>query len=128
MAQGAAEPGTLTDPQSLPAGSYDLKVVKAGDGESGDAIVEANNVEVPGGANITVVAHLDEDGDAALTPFVNDTDTLEAGEARVTARHTAAAPHHRVEVVAGSGMRPHTERAPEVSEIVRAFLREKRLT
>ena len=93
------EPGTLTDPQSLPAGSYDLKVVKAGDGADGDAIVEANNVDVPGGANITVVAHLDEDGDAALTPFVNDTDTLEAGEARVTARHTAAAPE--VDVRAG---------------------------
>ena len=93
------EPGTLTDPQSLPAGSYDLKVVKAGDGESGDAIVEAKDVEVPGGANITVVAHLDEDGDPALTPFVNDTDSLEAGEARVTARHTAAAPE--VDVRAG---------------------------
>jgi len=26
------KPSTLTDPQQLPAGSYDLKVVKAGDG------------------------------------------------------------------------------------------------
>ena len=53
------EPGTLTDPQMLPAGS-DLKVVKAGDGPDGDAIMAADNVKVPGGANVTVVAHLTE--------------------------------------------------------------------
>ena len=56
------EPGTLTDPQMLPAGSYDLKVVKAGDGADGDAIMSANNVKVPAGANVTVVAHLTESG------------------------------------------------------------------
>ena len=64
--------GTLTDPQMLPAGSYDLKVVKAGDGPDGDAIVEANDVKVPGGANITVVAHLTAKGKPALTPYVNE--------------------------------------------------------
>ncbi len=93
------KPGTLTDPQRLPAGSYDLKVVKAGDGASGDAIVEANGVEVPGGANITVVAHLDEGGDPALTPYVNDVSKIPAGKARITVRHTAAAP--AVDVRAG---------------------------
>ena len=31
------KPGTLTDPQMLPAGTYDLKVVKAGDGADGVA-------------------------------------------------------------------------------------------
>ena len=93
------KPGALTDPQRLPAGSYDLKVVKAGDGASGDAIVEAKNVKVPGGANITVVAHLDEGGDPALTPFVNDVSKIPAGQARVTVRHTAAAP--AVDVRAG---------------------------
>ena len=66
------KPGTLTDPQSLPADTYDLKVVKAGDGADGDASSRPNNVKVPGGANITVVAHLNEDGDPTLTPFVND--------------------------------------------------------
>ncbi len=52
------KPGTLTDPVALPAGDYDLKVVAAGDGADGDAIMEANGVAVPAGANITVVAHL----------------------------------------------------------------------
>jgi hypothetical protein len=94
------KPGTLTDPQSLPAGSYDLKVVKAGDGADGDAVIKADNVKVPGGANITVVAHLNEDGDPSLTPFVNDVSKIPAGKARITVRHTAAAP--AVDVRAGS--------------------------
>jgi hypothetical protein len=86
------EPGTLTDPVQLPAGSYDLKVVAAGDGPDGDAVIEANGVEVPGGANLTVVAHLDEGGTPVLTPFANDTSEIAAGQGRLTVRHTAAAP------------------------------------
>ena len=86
-------PGTLTDELTLPEGDYDLKVV-ASDAPDGDApaIVEANGVAVPAGANITVVAHLTEGGDPALTPFVNDNSATEAGQARITVRHTAAAP------------------------------------
>ena len=93
------EPGTLTDPQMLPAGSYDLKVVKAGDGPDGDAIISANNVKVPGGANVTVVAHLTDSGEPTLTPYANDVSSLPAGKARVIVRHTAAAPE--VDVRAG---------------------------
>jgi Domain of unknown function (DUF4397) len=93
------EPGTLTDPVMLPEGDYDLKVVAAGDGADGDAIMEANGVAVPGGANITVVAHLDADGAPVLSPFVNDVSAIAAGEARLTVRHTAAAP--AVDVRAG---------------------------
>jgi pimeloyl-ACP methyl ester carboxylesterase len=43
----------------------------------------------------------------------------------VTRRHTAAAAHHRVHVINGAGMRPHTERTAEVSALVKAFLRER---
>jgi hypothetical protein len=85
-------PGTLTDPQQLPAGSYDLKVVRAGAGLNSEAVIEARGVQVPAGANITVVAHLDAAGTPKLTPFVNDTSTVEAGKGRLTVRHTAAAP------------------------------------
>ncbi|MDV3222420.1 DUF4397 domain-containing protein [Intrasporangium sp.] len=86
------EPGTLTDPVQLPAGEYDLKVTAAGAGADGDAVIEANDVTVPAGANITVVAHLDGSGNPVLTPFVNDVSALDAGQARLTVRHTAAAP------------------------------------
>lgn len=85
-------PGTLTDPQMLPAGSYDLKVVRAGDPADAEAVIEANDVQVPAGQNLTVVAHLDAEGNPRLTPFVNDTSEIEAGQARLTVRHTAAAP------------------------------------
>ncbi|QTE01852.1 alpha/beta fold hydrolase [Streptomyces cyanogenus] len=46
----------------------------------------------------------------------------------VTQRHTAAAPHHRVAVIEGAGMRPHFERTAEVSALVGSFLRQKGLT
>lgn len=85
-------PGTLTDPVMLPAGSYDLKVTAVDAGPDGDAAIEANDVTVPGGANITVVAHLDADGNPTLTPFVNDVAATAAGQGRLTVRHTAAAP------------------------------------
>ena len=86
------KPGTLTKPLTLPAGTYDLKVTAAGAGASGKAIMQADGVEVPGGANVTVVAHLDASGKPELTPFVNDTSMVPAGKARVTVRHVAAAP------------------------------------
>jgi hypothetical protein len=83
----------LTDPQSLPAGSYDLAVYAAGDNpDNAEPAIEANGVDVPADANVTVVAHLDADGNPMLSPFVNDVSTVAAGEARLTVRHTAAAP------------------------------------
>ena len=86
-------PGTLTDPLQLPAGTYDLQVFADGDAPgNGEPAIEANGVEVPAGANATVVAHLDADGNPVLTPFVNDVSATEAGQARVVVRHTAAAP------------------------------------
>jgi hypothetical protein len=87
------EPGTLTDPLTLPAGSYDLQIFADGDTpDSADPAIEANGVEVPAGANATVVAHLDADGNPQLSLFANDTAPTAAGEARLTVRHTAAAP------------------------------------
>ncbi len=93
------EPGTLTDPLELPAGTYDLQVFADGEGPDGTPAIEASGVEVPAGANATVVAHLGEDGTPTLTPFVNDVSEIPAGQARVTVRHTAAAP--AVDVRAG---------------------------
>ena len=94
------QPGTLTDPLQLPAGSYDLALfpADAADG-SGTPLLSADGVSVPAGANATVVAHLTEAGQPALTPFVNDTSAVPAGQARVTVRHAAAAP--AVDVRAG---------------------------
>lgn len=84
-------PGTLTDPMKLDAGSYDIKIFKDGDGPGGKPAVE-KSVDVPGGANATLVAHLTSDGTPALAAFVNDTSQVAAGKGRLTVRHVAAAP------------------------------------
>ncbi len=87
------EPGTLSDPLEVPAGTYDLQVFAQGDSPgNGKPAIEAKGVEVPAGVNATVVAHLDADGAPMLSVFVNDTDPTAPGEARLTVRHTAAAP------------------------------------
>ena len=92
------EPGTITDPLTLPAGEYKLEVREAGTPADSEAAISAT-ATVPAGANVTVAAHLDAEGTPVLTPFVNDVQALEAGQARLTARHTAAAP--AVDVRAG---------------------------
>jgi hypothetical protein len=94
------EPGTLTDPLTLPAGDYDIEVYPAGaDPDSEDPAISAEGLAVPGGANLTLTANLDADGNPALNAFVNDTSQLDAGQSRLTVRHTAAAP--AVDVRAG---------------------------
>ena len=92
------KPGTLTDPQPLPAGSYDLKVFEAGADPKGKPAIQ-KTVEVPAGADATVVAHLNADGAPQLDAYVNDTSEVAAGQARLTVRHVAAAP--AVDVRAG---------------------------
>lgn len=94
------EPGTLTDPLTLPAGSYDIAIYQDGDTpDSAEPALSAEGLEVPGGANLTLAAHLGEDGTPMLSAFVNDISQTAAGEARLTVRHAAAAP--AVDVRAG---------------------------
>ncbi|MFR9676164.1 DUF4397 domain-containing protein [Streptomyces sp. TR06-5] len=85
-------PGTLTDPLQLPSGTYDIEVFPAGTSpSSGDPVVE-KRVEVAGGDNATVVAHLTEDGKPALNAYANDVSSVPGGKSRLTVRHVAAAP------------------------------------
>jgi hypothetical protein len=85
-------PGSL-ETLTVPEGTYDLAVFADGEGpDGGTAVLEAAGVEVPGGANATVTANLDAEGNAALNVYVNDISEVAAGEARLTVRHIAAAP------------------------------------
>ncbi|WAX81500.1 DUF4397 domain-containing protein [Streptomyces sp. KMM 9044] len=95
---GDFEPGTVTDPQALDAGTYDIQVFEAGQGPDGTPAVE-KEIEVPAGANATVAAHLSAEGEPQLTAFVNDVSKVDAGQTRLTVRHVAAAP--AVDVRAG---------------------------
>ncbi|MEV6489582.1 DUF4397 domain-containing protein [Actinoplanes sp. NPDC051633] len=85
------QPGKVAGPLKLEEGSYDIVLTKPGDPVS-SALLKVDNAEVPGGANISLVAHLKADGDPTLTPFVNDISKLDPGQARLIVRHTAAAP------------------------------------
>ncbi len=61
------KPGTLTNPLMIPAGTYDLKVTKAGAG-AGGARSSRPRGRGAGDANITVVAHLDANGKRCSRP------------------------------------------------------------
>ncbi|RSM65453.1 hypothetical protein DMB66_16530 [Actinoplanes sp. ATCC 53533] len=84
-------PGKVAGPLSLAEGSYDLVLTKPGD-DIGQALLKVDDAEIPGGANISLVAHLSADGTPTLTPFPNDVSKVDAGQARIIVRHTAAAP------------------------------------
>lgn len=92
------QPGTVTSPLSLPAGSYEIAVRPAGAAADSDPVI-SGSADLGAGANVSLVAHLSADGQPTLTPFVNDASEVTDGKARLTARHTAAAP--AVDVRAG---------------------------
>ncbi len=95
---GDFKPGTLTEPQPLAAGTYDIEIFKAGQDPGGTPALE-KEIKVPEGGNATVAAHLSADGAPRLTAFVNDVSQVASGKARLTVRHVAAAP--AVDVRAG---------------------------
>ena len=85
------EPGTVTDPLSLPAGDYDI-AIRAADAAADSDPAISGSASLPAGANASIIAHLTDGGDPTLGVFVNDTSEVAAGEARLGVRHTAAAP------------------------------------
>jgi hypothetical protein len=94
-------PGTVTDALDLPAGDYALDI-RAADAAPEDDALLSGSATVTDGLNASIIAHLDADGNPTISVFVNDTATLDAGKARLTVRHTAAAP--AVDVRAGGAV------------------------
>ncbi len=85
-------PGEVVTGVPLPAGTYDVKIVAAGDACTDAAILEATGIELASGKNYTAIAYLMEDGTPTLGLFKNNVKPLDRGIARLTVRHTAAAP------------------------------------
>ncbi|MEV4818244.1 DUF4397 domain-containing protein [Micromonospora tulbaghiae] len=92
------KPGDVAGPLTLPEREYDIALTKPGEAID-KAILKVDDAEVPGGANISLAAHLSAAGEPQITPFVNDVSKVGAGKARLIVRHTAAAP--AVDVRAG---------------------------
>jgi hypothetical protein len=92
----AFQPEDVQGPLDLPAGSYRVQIFAATDGPSESApasgAVIDKTLDVPGGASLSLIAHLDASGAPVLTAFANDGTEVGAGMARVSVRHTAAAP------------------------------------
>jgi len=90
------EPEAVAGPLEVPAGDHRVEIYAASptppDRAPGSGALIDQTETVPAGKSVSLVAHLDESGDPALTAFVDDTSALAAGQARVTVRHTAAAP------------------------------------
>jgi hypothetical protein len=85
------QPGAITDPLELEAGTYDIEIRAAGEPADSEPAI-AGSAEVLAGINASIVAHLAEDGTPSLAVFLNDVTTIQAGETRLTVRHAAAAP------------------------------------
>jgi hypothetical protein len=92
------KPGEVTGPLSLPPGSYDVAIRKAGEAATAAPAID-KKVVLPAGANVSLVAHLSAAGAPTLTAFANPVGGLANGKARLVVRHTAAAP--AVDVLAG---------------------------
>jgi hypothetical protein len=91
-------PGEVAGPLSLPPGSYDVAIRKAGEAATAAPAID-KKVVLPAGANVSLVAHLSAAGAPTLTAFANPVGGLANGKARLVVRHTAAAP--AVDVLAG---------------------------
>jgi len=87
------------EPMALPPGAYNIDVFPgdAADG-TGDPVLTLD-ATLAAGNSFTVVAHLNADGGPVLTAFENNVSAIAAGQARLTVRHTAAAP--AVDVLSG---------------------------
>jgi len=85
-------PETVTDPLELPAGDYDVEIYAADADPAADEPAITGSTTLPAGANASIIAHLAADGTPTLGVFVNDVSEVEAGNARLVVRHTAAAP------------------------------------
>jgi Domain of unknown function (DUF4397) len=85
------EPKDATDPMELPAGDYEVAIRDAGAPEGSKPALAAE-LTVPGGKNLSVVAHLAEDGSPTVSVFDNDVSPIPPGKSRLLVRHQAEAP------------------------------------
>jgi hypothetical protein len=84
-------PEDVAGPLELPGGTYTVALTQPGQAVDEDPIV-TSDVEVPSGENVSLTAHLSEEGEPTLTGFVNEVQDLPPDQARLTVRHVAAAP------------------------------------
>jgi Domain of unknown function (DUF4397) len=85
------KPKESTDPIEMPAGDYEVAIRDAGAPKNSEPALAAT-LTVPPGENLSVVAHLKEEGSPTVSVFDNDVSRIPAGKARLLVRHQAEAP------------------------------------
>lgn len=81
----------IEGPLRLDEGKYDLAVYLDADRNmscEGDPAIEASDVPLDEGDNVSVAAHLTDEAAPTLTPFTNDV-SAKPGKTRISARHAA---------------------------------------
>ena len=88
--------GNTEGPFDIDQNRYTVYLAVPGADDDGvlrpEEIVYAQDLDVPGGFDLSAVASLTEDGAPVIAAFVNDLTPTEAHKGRLAIRHTAAAP------------------------------------
>jgi hypothetical protein len=96
--------GSTVGPVELPAAGYTVYVAAPTAGDDGalaaGEVVFSQDLAVPAGLDLSAVASLTADGTPTIAVFVNDLSAADAGEGRVSVRHTAAAPPVQLDATA----------------------------
>ncbi|WP_084074263.1 DUF4397 domain-containing protein [Demequina sp. NBRC 110052] len=85
-------PSDLAGPLSLDPGTYTVAITASDAADASAPLLGPIDLPLEEGMSYTAVAHLTEGGDPTATLFTNDISATDAGEGRLTVRHTAAAP------------------------------------
>jgi hypothetical protein len=81
-------------------GTFDIRIYPVGaNPQAGAPVISVLGAAIPATGELSVVAHLDGDGQPVATIYRNDNSAVQSGWARVSVRHTADAPP--VQLVAG---------------------------
>lgn len=85
---------------SLPAGTYSLGIVKAGQACTQTNYLASASATLTAGENASIIAYLNASGTPTLGAYANDTSAVPAGQGRLVLSHNAQAPG--VNVVVGT--------------------------
>jgi hypothetical protein len=81
-------------------GTFDIRIYPVGvSPQAGSPVITVLGAAIPASGELSVVAHLDGDGQPTATIYRNDSSAVQNGWARVSVRHTADAP--AVQLTAG---------------------------
>jgi hypothetical protein len=83
-------PEQATDPVELAVGTYHVEIREVGAPADSSPVLEAD-LSVPGDKDLSVIAHLDENGEPTVSVFENEVGDVPPGRSRLSLRHQAEA-------------------------------------